>query len=314
MNTKTPLVSISMAVYQAEDSVAAIIEGVLAQEADFETELVIGDDCSRDQTRAICEDYAQRYPDRIRLLPATVKLGANANAIRTLSSCRGKYIAICNSDTRWTDPLKLKKQVAFLEAQPDYGLVYTDIELQPRSGSPVKTHQQRYPSGDIFPELLQGNFIQSGTTVFRREYLPGRSVTTLDQTISDYLRWLYIAARTNVHFLPEKTAVCTRPSGLPVHAASIPATNRQAFRKALLQLLPAYTPSAIQARTPAEREHLFFSILSLLAGTSAPLRLKAGVLRTLPRHFPGLQNMVKSGKEKITALLPRISQKPLATN
>ena len=110
-----PLVSIIMITYNHERFIAQAIEGVLMQETGFPFELVIGEDCSTDGTRAVCEKYAREHPDRIRLLPAERNLGMNLNARRTLRACRGKYIANCEGDDLWTDAGKLQRQAEYLE-------------------------------------------------------------------------------------------------------------------------------------------------------------------------------------------------------
>lgn len=96
---------------------AAAIEGVLAQTGPFVLRLVIGEDCSSDQTRAICERYSTSHPDRIVLLPSERNLGIQDNFMRTLRACaQSDYVAFCEGDDLWVDPNKIAHQVAFLQA------------------------------------------------------------------------------------------------------------------------------------------------------------------------------------------------------
>ena len=112
-----------MITYNHEPYIAEAIEGVLMQKCSFPIELVIGEDCSTDNTRKICEEYANKS-ELIKLLPTETNLGMMPNFIRTLQSCTGKYIAMCEGDDYWTDPLKLQKQVDFLEANAEYVLTF----------------------------------------------------------------------------------------------------------------------------------------------------------------------------------------------
>lgn len=109
-------VSACLITYNHEDYIVKCIEGALSQVVDFEYEIVIGEDKSTDETLKICEKYASKYPDKIRLIKRDVNLGMMGNWIDTIKSCQGKYIAICEGDDYWTDPLKLQKQVDVLES------------------------------------------------------------------------------------------------------------------------------------------------------------------------------------------------------
>ena len=77
-------VSVAMITYNHERFIAQAIEGVLMQQTDFKVELVIGEDCSTDGTRAIVRRYGERYPEQIRLLLPERNLGAYANALAAL--------------------------------------------------------------------------------------------------------------------------------------------------------------------------------------------------------------------------------------
>lgn len=119
-NVKKPFVSVVMIAYNVSKYIKEAIESVLSQKTDFPVELIIGEDCSTDNTREICLEYQKKYPNIIRVLCHEKNLGLTPNCIATHDACKGKYIALLDSDDYWTDNNKLQKQIGFLEANPDY--------------------------------------------------------------------------------------------------------------------------------------------------------------------------------------------------
>jgi glycosyltransferase involved in cell wall biosynthesis len=90
----------------------------------FPIEIIIGEDYSTDNTRAICEQFADQNPKLIKLITADHNVGAVANERQVLLQAQGKYIAYCEGDDYWTDPMKLQKQVDFLETHTDYSVCF----------------------------------------------------------------------------------------------------------------------------------------------------------------------------------------------
>jgi glycosyltransferase involved in cell wall biosynthesis len=132
VNKILPLVSVTVATYQHLNYIKECLDGILMQKVNFAYEVIIGEDDSTDGTQEICKEYAEKYPDKIRLFIRNRKISqyynsngefvARFNGIWNRMSARGKYIAMCEGDDYWTDPLKLQKQVDFLEANPEYSL------------------------------------------------------------------------------------------------------------------------------------------------------------------------------------------------
>ena len=119
-----PLLSVVTITYNHAPYIAKCIESVLMQQVNFPMEFIIAEDCSTDGTRAICEEYAKKYPDLIRLITSETNVGVNPNELRAMKAVKGKYIAYCEGDDYWTDPLKLQKQVDFLESHSDYSVCF----------------------------------------------------------------------------------------------------------------------------------------------------------------------------------------------
>lgn len=165
-------VSILMITYNHEKFIAQAIESVLAQEVDFEYELVIGEDCSPDRTREIVIDYHQKYPTKIRPLLHKKNLGGRGmnNFVTTFHACQGQYIAILEGDDYWTNPQKLQKQVNFLDSHPDVAICFHNVRTFYQDGSqePHNLRPANQKEISTLEDLFVANFIPSCSVVFRR--------------------------------------------------------------------------------------------------------------------------------------------------
>lgn len=119
-----PLVSICVQTYQHESYISQCLDSILMQQTNFAFEIILGEDKSLDGTRALCVQYAEKYPDIIRLFLRSRKdviyVNGNPtgrfNMLENIKSANGKYIAMLEGDDYWSDPLKLQKQVDLLES------------------------------------------------------------------------------------------------------------------------------------------------------------------------------------------------------
>jgi glycosyltransferase involved in cell wall biosynthesis len=166
-------VSVIIITYNHENFIQEAIESVLSQKTNFIIELIIGEDNSTDKTRSICKEYADRFPEIIRLLDSKKNLGMIKNFIRTITSGQGKYLAICEGDDYWTDTLKLQKQVDFLEANPEYVVCFHRAKVK----NEIAEHQTwEYPefSQDrsfSLKEFIQYNPFPTASALFIKDYV-----------------------------------------------------------------------------------------------------------------------------------------------
>lgn len=125
--------SIVMITYNHEKYIKQAIQSVFAQKMTFRYELLIGEDCSTDATRQIIEETIKGH-EEVRFFPRSSNMGMIANTLDLFSKVRGKYIAYLEGDDYYTDPLKLQKQVTFLQEHPAYSGVYTDCSIVDENG------------------------------------------------------------------------------------------------------------------------------------------------------------------------------------
>lgn len=123
-----PIVSVCCVTYNHASFIRKCLDGFLMQETTFPVEILIHDDASTDGTVEIIREYTAKYPDKIFPLYEEDNKYSNGYAgkidLFNYERARGKYVAYCEGDDYWTDPLKLQKQVDFMEAHPDYSVCW----------------------------------------------------------------------------------------------------------------------------------------------------------------------------------------------
>lgn len=138
-----PLLSVVFITYNHEPYIRESLDGIFMQETDFDFEVVVGEDCSTDNTREIIREYDKKYPGRMKLLFREKNLGRpTLNVYQTAMEGRGKYLAFLEGDDYWTDPKKLQKQVDFLETHPDYMGTTCTFRLIGEKGEPIENEGQ----------------------------------------------------------------------------------------------------------------------------------------------------------------------------
>lgn len=115
--------SVCVITYNHATYIRQCIDSIINQNCNFDYEIIIGDDCSTDKTQEILLDCYKSYPNLIRLLFNNKNIGISDNYRQVLETARGEYIALCEGDDYWTDSLKLRKQVDFLDSHRNYGFV-----------------------------------------------------------------------------------------------------------------------------------------------------------------------------------------------
>lgn len=162
--------SICVITYNHETFIRQALDSVLQQQTSFEKEIVIGEDFSKDNTRAICLEYAEKYPDVVKVIPAEKNVGMLPNFDRTWRACTGEYIAFIEGDDHWIDTHKLQKQVNFLEENKEYsGCFHNVIIKSERSGDIKEWLMHKELQKDTFDteDVLGPWFIASPSFVFR---------------------------------------------------------------------------------------------------------------------------------------------------
>lgn len=203
------------------------LDGFLMQELPYPYEILIHDDASTDDTIAILREYDEKHPGIFTLeLEKENQYGKGRSYFLELFlKTRGKYIAICEGDDFWTDPEKLAKQIAVLEAQPQCSACCHNQIVVDDHGEPLPANYQTIYRQD--KDIILGKqylydhnkFSHTASMVIRAEIFRSMS----HEMVCDYLaskgngdmKWAAMAAACgNIYFMAQDMA-CYRfvPSG-----------------------------------------------------------------------------------------------------
>jgi len=248
------MVSVLCTAFNHEEYIRGALESMVNQQTDFGYEILVNDDVSSDASPAIIREFAEKYPEKVRaFFPEKNLYSQNIDVYyhTFFPNARGKYVAFCEGDDYWTDPMKLQLQVDFLEAHPEYSacvhntaLHYCDDER------PDELLLGRSGDGDVeFEQILPGmnHAWHTSSLVAKTELLknpPDYYYVACDYGFGDYPYGLWLRQNGPVRYLDRSMSVYRINSNQASWSSGVDyATDKLVhFITGVVEMLKAFRP------------------------------------------------------------------------
>ena len=198
----TPLVSISCITFNHVNFIQKALTGFLMQKTNFKFEVLIHDDASKDGTEEIIRDFERRFPSIIKPLYEAKnqwKKGRKGSAVFNFPRAKGKYIALCEGDDYWTDPLKLQKQVDFLEANKTIALAAHNVQIVGKEFNEIidRPYHNQISTGIYNTEdIIKGFKLPTNSILFRNHLYDFKNTPKWSSKIRSGDKYLYLMLST----------------------------------------------------------------------------------------------------------------------
>lgn len=196
-----PKISIILPVYNGARFIKRAISSALDQSfADFE--LIVVDDCSKDETRNIVFDISKN-DDRVKyfLNKKNLKIAQSLNV--GLKLAKGEYIARLDDDDEWIDPKKLEKQIEYLVKNPEYVLVGTGVIVVDEKGDELTRYLMPEKDAEIRQKILRVNPFVHTSVMFRKDQAVAFGGYRPEKLSEDHDLWLRLGRENKFANIPE---------------------------------------------------------------------------------------------------------------
>ncbi|UTA68392.1 glycosyltransferase [Emticicia sp. 21SJ11W-3] len=224
MESTRPKVSVCVPTYNHESFIRQTLDGILMQKTDFSYEIVIGDDASTDNNQTIIREYIAQHPQLFNAFlhqenqgPTEPKeFAGRNNVLGIIKACKGDYVALCEGDDYWTDPLKLQKQFDFMEANKSYMICHHNMQVIYEDHSPghfFNTSDQKMHS--TIQDILEDRwFIATASTFYRNHFRDHDFAAWHSRAAAgDWALVIQLAAQGDIHYIPEPMGVYRKHRG-----------------------------------------------------------------------------------------------------
>jgi glycosyltransferase involved in cell wall biosynthesis len=204
-------ISVIVPTYNHGKYITQCLESILCQKGDFQMEVIIGDDCSTDDTRLTATQFQSKYPGIFFLLPPKTNIGVTKNLKRCLDACSGEYIAVCEGDDYWTDERKLQKQLSFLQLHPDHSMCFSAILIYYEDSNHFETFADPYSLTRDFlttADLITNNYIGNfSCCIYRTDVVRRLPTGIFDFFTVDWMFNMVCGELGKIGFLREQMSV-----------------------------------------------------------------------------------------------------------
>ena len=231
--------SILLVTYNHESNICAALDGLFSQIFEGQIELVVADDSSTDNTLSIIKEYENRDGRfMFTYLNTDKNVGVTKNYQRGFAACTGEYIAVLEGDDYWISPLKLQKQIEFLDIHRECNLCSvnyfvfqeTIAHFYPRIA--ISNTYRLISARELIADNIVGNF---STCMYRKAAIDALPQALYETTSYDWIINISVAKNSFIGFLETPMSVYR------LHASGIWSQKTTAEKlQQQLDLIPIY--------------------------------------------------------------------------
>lgn len=212
-NWEQPVVTVKSLVFNHKAYIETCLDSLLSQETDFPFQIYVHDDASTDGTTDIIRKYQEKYPHIIIAIIEEKNTYSNrvlfSETVNSPQYLKGKYIACCEGDDFWIDPLKLRKQVNFLESNPAYtmcfsnALIYNDL-----TETDIIVPNEKEKKEISVEDLVRkgASYVPTPSILYRNELLSDYPLDCKQCVVGDYPLQIFCGIKGKVACIPETLA------------------------------------------------------------------------------------------------------------
>lgn len=294
MDNKELMVTIRCLAYNHEPYIRQCLDGFVMQKTNFRFEAIVHDDASTDGTVAIIKEYAEKYPDIIKpIFESENRYSKRDGSLRRIMDehMHGKYIALCEGDDYWIDPYKLQKQVDFLEKNPDYGLVCSEINIYYQDKNTFENNffknKNTWNIEYTFDNFIINTwFLAPCTWLYRRKYIINMA-TNNRFVVGDLPLLLEISGQSKVKYIEESMAVYRVLSKSASHGFNF--IQQENYRKRILQIQSYYMKKYNKQYLKRKIICRWFLVMAKIACNFREYRKMFLYLCDLVKYYLGIQ-------------------------
>ena len=204
------MISVLVCTYNQEKYLAQALDSILMQKCDEAYEILIGDDCSTDETGKIADDYQLRYPDIVRVVRPEKNGGASQNMVRLIENAKGEYLSICDGDDFWLRDDVLQKQVDVFKSSPDIGMLCAKAKCYIQAEGMYRGTLGYVGAEDLMTMLKDNCDVAAPTIAFRtdlmRRCVQERAWSINQNFFYDSVMAYWFAYNSKIKFIDEEMA------------------------------------------------------------------------------------------------------------
>ena len=218
------MISVILCTYNQEKYLAQALDSVLMQQCEEPFEILIGDDCSTDNTGKIADEYQSRYPEKVKEIRPKKNMGASQNFIRLANAAKGDFLSICDGDDYWLREDVLQKQLDVFRANPDVGMICAKAKCYIQENGEYIGTLGYAGAEDLVTMLRDNRDVAAPTIAFRRDLMLrciADSKWYIDQNwFYDSIMAYWFAYNSSIKFIDEELAAYRVLNNSACHADS----------------------------------------------------------------------------------------------